>query len=42
MSNKDIKPEDDANGEDNHGMEYYNWVLVPNCYPEDRKTGVTF
>ena len=42
MSNKEIKSEDDTNGEDNHGKEFYDWLLVPNCYPEDRKTGVTF
>ena len=42
MSTKGMKSDDEINGEDNHGMEFYDWVSVPNCYPEDRKTGVTF
>ena len=23
-------------------QDYYEWVMIPNCNPDDRKTGVTF
>ena len=39
MSIEDINCEEGTSGEDNHGYDFYDWLLV---YPEDRKTGVTF
>ena len=42
MSNKDIKCIEETSGEDNTGNDFYDWLLVPVVYPEERKTGVTF
>ena len=42
MTNKDINCKEETSGEENHGYDFYDWILVPAVYPEDRKTGVTF